>query len=84
MLSQFMSNYFGPLSKDYCVYFYALSILFFVFFVITVVTTVLSVIRKPKEVDLKFLFKSSLVILYTLIPYLVNRLLHTMCVNSVL
>uniref|UniRef100_A0A6C0EQX8 Uncharacterized protein n=1 Tax=viral metagenome TaxID=1070528 RepID=A0A6C0EQX8_9ZZZZ len=83
-LSNFLNNYFGALSKDYCVYFYALSILFFILFIISSVSIGLSLIKKPSEVlDLKFLIKSTVVLSYTFIPYLVNRLLHTMCVNSV-
>ena len=82
MLSNFVNSYFGPLSKDYCVYFYALSIFFFSLFVISVILTLLSIIRKPSEINVKFIVKVFLILLYTFIPYLVNRLFYTMCNNS--
>jgi len=82
-MSDIMNNLFGPLGKDYCIYFYALSIIFFVTFTTTLFAIIMVVVQKPKTIDGKFIFKSALIILYTLIPYLVNRLLYTMCVNSV-
>ena len=78
-----MNNLFGPLGKGYCIYFYALSIIFLITFAITTFSIIMVVVQKPKTIDSKFLFKSALIVLYTLIPYLVNRLLYTMCVNSV-
>ena len=78
-----MNNLFGPLGKGYCIYFYALSIIFLITFAITTFSIIMVVVQKPKMIDSKFLFKSALIVLYTLIPYLVNRLLYTMCINSV-
>lgn len=82
MLSEFLNSYFGPLSKDYCVYFYALSIFFFSLFLLAAFVTLLSIIRKPSELNIRFAIKSLLVLAYTFIPYLVNRLFYTMCNNS--
>jgi hypothetical protein len=82
-MSDLMNNLFGPLGKGYCIYFYALSIIFLITFAITTFSIIMVVVQKPKTIDSKFLFKSALIVLYTLIPYLVNRLLYTMCVNSV-
>lgn len=83
LFSDLFNNLFGPLGKGYCIYFYALSIIFFVTFATTLVAIIMMLIQKPKTIDSKFVFKSALIVLYTLIPYLVNRLLYTMCVNSV-
>ena len=82
-MSDLMNNLFGPLGKGYCIYFYALSIIFLITFATTFFSIIMVVVQKPKTIDSKFLFKSALIVLYTLIPYLVNRLLYTMCINSV-
>ncbi len=78
-----MNKLFGPLGKEYCVYFYLLTILFFLSFVISIIFTVLKIVKNPKIVNMKFLFSSSVLIMYTLIPYYVNRLMYTMCINSI-
>jgi len=82
-MSGLLDNLFGPLGKEYCIYFYALSIIFFVTFATTLFSIIMVVVRKPNTIDRKFIFKSVLITLYTLIPYLVNRLLYTMCANSI-
>ena len=82
-MSDIMNNLFGPLGKEYCVYFYALSILFFISFVLSAGFILYKIVKNPKDLSGKFLLNSVFVLIYTLIPYYVNRLLYTMCINSV-
>jgi hypothetical protein len=82
-MSTFMTTYFGPLSRDYCAYFYFMSILFFVFFVLSIIGVLSAVIMKGKKMDFMFILNSSMLILNTLLAYFVNRLLNTMCKGSV-
>lgn len=81
--NNFLNNYFGPLPKEYCVYFYALSILFGAIFVISAISFVTFIVLYYKKVNMMFIVNSSLVLLQSFLVYLVNRLLHTMCVKSV-
>lgn len=81
-MGNFMNYYFGPLNTEYCLYFYFLSVLFFIIFVISVLFIILSVIRKPSVLTYKFTLNSVIILVYTLLPYFVNRLLYTMCINS--
>ncbi len=78
-----MTTYFGPLSREYCTYFYFMSILFFVFFILSIIGVVSAVIMKGKKMDFMFILNSSMLILNTLLAYFVNRLLNTMCKGSV-
>jgi hypothetical protein len=78
-----MNSLFGPLGREYCVYFYFLSILFFVMFATYLLMTVVNIVRNPKMVNGKMLLNSVFLLIYTLVPYYVNRLMYTMCVNSV-
>jgi hypothetical protein len=83
MSVSFMDQYFGPLPREYCVYFYALSILFGVMFVSSLLSIAYFMITHIKKVNIMFIINSLLVLLNTFLAYLVNRLLHTMCVKSI-
>jgi hypothetical protein len=83
MSVSFMDQYFGPLPREYCVYFYALSILFGVLFVSSLLSIAYFMITHIKKVNIMFIINSLFVLLNTFLAYLVNRLLHTMCVKSI-
>ena len=76
-----MQNLFGPLSKQYCLYFYALSVIFLVLTVIVILSTLFIGITKRK--DASFFFFGLLGAASYGIIYFQNRLLHSMCVGSI-
>ena len=78
-----MTTYFGPLGREYCIYFYLMSIVFFVFFILSIIGVVSAVVMKGKKIDFMFILNGSMLILNTLLAYFVNRLLNTMCRGSV-
>jgi hypothetical protein len=78
-----MSNYFGPLSKDYCMYFYLMSIFFFIIMLLGLVGVVSTIILKPKQINMMFFINSAMLLMNSVLAYFVNRLLHTMCANSI-
>ena len=82
-MDSFMDKYFGPLPREYCVYFYALSVLFGVMFAFSVASMLYFMVMHMKRVNMMFIANSFFMILNTFLAYLVNRLLHTMCVKSV-
>ena len=79
-MSQF-NQLFGPLGRDYCAWFYFLSILAFVSFLFYLIPAILLGLQKREGFKYYFsvLFISSLYV----ITYFQNRLLHTMCLGSV-
>ena len=83
MRGNFMNDYFGPLPREYCVYFYALSIIFGVIFVMSVISIVIFMVMHFKKVNMMFVINSLLILFNTFLAYLANRLLHTMCVKSI-
>jgi hypothetical protein len=83
MSVSFMDKYFGPLPREYCVYFYALSIACGVIFVATILSTTYFMVNHIKKVDMMFIINACLILLNTFLAYFVNRLLHTMCVKSI-
>jgi hypothetical protein len=78
-----MEQYFGPLSRDYCVYFYALSIVFGVMFAMSAISIAYFTITHIKKVNSMFIINSVFILLNSFLAYLANRLLHTMCVRSI-
>ena len=81
-MSTFMNNYFGPLNKKYCVYFYYLSIFFFVMYVISLVSFTVFIVKHYNKVNLAYIVNFVMILINTLLGYFVNRLLHSMCMNS--
>lgn len=78
-----MSNYFGPLSKDYCIYFYLMSIVFFAIMMLGLLGVIVTIAKNPKQVNIMFFINAVMLLMNSVLAYFVNRLLHTMCVNSI-
>jgi len=82
-MHSFIDTYFGPLPREYCVYFYALSIIFGVIFVSSAISILYFIIMHFKKVDVIFVLNALLLLFNTFLAYIANRLLHTMCVKSI-
>ena len=82
-MSNFMDKYFGPLPREYCVYFYFLSIIFGLFFVSSALSIAYFMIMHFKKVNTMFVINSLMILFNTFLAYIANRLLHTMCVKSI-
>jgi len=71
---------FGPLSKNWCIYFYFLSIIWYVFFLISIIYIVMYIFSKKtnNSVTLGMVIYS----ITLLLMYIEKRILHGMCINS--
>jgi hypothetical protein len=78
-----MNSYFGPLGQEYCVYFYALSIIFGITFLFSAISIASFIVMHHKKVDVMFIVNAALVLFNSFLAYLANRLLHTMCVKTI-
>jgi hypothetical protein len=78
-----MNTYFGPLGKDWCVYFLILSIFFLFIFVTGAISAVLLGLKNYKKLDFMLILHSAALLGNSLLAYYVNRLLYTMCLNSI-
>jgi hypothetical protein len=77
-----MNSLFGPLGRDNCVYFYFLSILFFISFIIILLLFLFTIIKNPKYLNKQLVLNTIFGLVYTILPYYVNRLMYSICVNS--
>lgn len=75
-----MNSIYGTLPKDYCLYFYLLSMFGFILMIFTLILAVVIGITKNK--DFSFYFQALMGILAYGLFYFQNRLLHSMCMNS--
>ena len=81
-MDNLVESYFGPLSREYCAYFYFLSLFFGLFFVITLVSILILVLTQTNKINTMFIANSVFVLLNLFLGYFVNRLLNTMCIRS--
>lgn len=79
-MSQLMNNLFGPLGKEYCVWFYFLSILAFVSLLLFLIPAIYRGISTKKDAYY-YLAIMAISFMYG-ITYFQNRLLYSMCNNS--
>lgn len=70
---------FTPLSKEYCLYFYILSVLGFILMSIALIFGVFGLFSKNGTKNMGKLF---MVVSAYFILYFQNRLLYSMCVNA--
>jgi hypothetical protein len=81
-MSDFMSNYFGPLDKSNCVYFLIISAIFFVLLVISIFGNLFILIKDYKKLDFKTVTGGLVMVFNIFLAYFVNRLLYGMCIKS--
>jgi hypothetical protein len=76
-MSDFMNTLFGPLSGEYCLYFYWLSIISFFLLALSLVTGIVMGLQKGKGI---YFYISILgASIAYLISYFVNRLMYSVC-----
>ncbi len=81
-MSDFMSNYFGPLDKGACVYFLTISVIFFIALILVSISELLFLIQNFKRVNFRMVMNGIIILFNIFLAYFVNRLLNTMCTRS--
>jgi hypothetical protein len=81
-MSDFMTTYFGPLTKDSCIYFLFLTMVFFGILVFTLFGELFWLFKNFKQLNLRILTSGFILFFNVFIAYFVNRLLYTMCSKS--
>jgi len=76
-MNNIIDSLFSPLSKEYCVYFYYLSVLGFLFLTVVLIASLYIGITKNK--GFRFYLKTLSIAIGYLVFYFQNRLLYTMC-----
>ncbi len=79
-MSSVMETLYGPLSREYCIYFYYLSVIGFILFAFIIVSALFIGISTKR--GFSFYYKMLMISLVYAVFYFQNRLLYSMCINS--
>ena len=77
-MNNILENLFSPLSKDYCVYFYFLSV---ISFIMALLSVIMISVKAFKNKGKTLVFDLVTIVPLYLIVYFKNRMLYSMCVN---
>lgn len=72
------ATFFGPLSREYCLWFYWLAVLGFIFLLLTVISGVM-VMFSEKKIKFEMIHSVVMTAIMYGIFYFQNRLLYSMC-----
>ena len=75
-MSAIENAFFSPLGKEYCTFFYALTVVAFLFLLTGVVTAVFAVVKGKLNI-----FAAAMALVGPFILYFNNRLLYSICVK---
>jgi len=83
-MNNFMESYFGPLNlkPEFCLYFYYVSVVFFIMFALSSLGLLVYVVKNFKKIKTEYLINSISLLLSTFISYFANRVLYSMCLSS--
>tara|TARA_Y100000992_G_scaffold284406_1_gene234514 strand:+ start:40 stop:279 length:240 start_codon:yes stop_codon:yes gene_type:complete len=77
-MNEVMDYLFGPIGKEYCMYFYFLSVFAYILFIMALV----SVMMMAMKGKVKNMLNAFIVVFQPFLLYFVNRMFYSMCVNS--
>ena len=83
-MRDFIASFFGPLSKQSCMYFLILSMLFFAVLVFTLFADLFFILKNFRTLDYKHIQTGTLIGFNLFVAYFVNRLMYTMCSRSLI
>ena len=81
-MSDFMTRFFGPLTKEACLYFKIVTVLFFVVLMFTIFVEILFILKNYNKLTFGVFVSGILLLFNSFMAYFVNRLLYTMCSKS--
>ena len=67
---------FSPIGREYCVYFFWLTVIAFIFFALVFCDIVVSIVKGKGHI-----WRSLVSLIFPFLVYFNNRLLYSMCVN---
>ena len=81
-MSDLLTNFFGPLDKSACIYFFIISMIFFISLLLVLGSEIIYIIQNFNKINFRVLSSGVIILFNLFIAYFVNRLLYTMCNKS--
>lgn len=80
-MNEFMNYFFGPLPREYCLYYYFLAVISAILFVVTLLSFAFTVFKSKKiKSGMWFAMLNGLITIF--ISYFISRLMYTICVKA--
>lgn len=80
-MNDIMANLFGPLSKDYCMYYYFMAVIMAVIFAMTLVSIIIGAF-KAKKLSARYFFVAIYALFPVFISYFLSRLMYSICIKA--
>ena len=77
-MNEVMDYLFGPIGKEYCMYFYFLSVFAYILFIMALVSGMMMAMKGK----VKNMLNAFIVVFQPFLLYFVNRIFYSICVNS--
>ncbi len=81
-MSDFMSNYFGPLDKSACVYFLIIAVIFFIALILVLINELVFAVKNYNKLNFRMVSAGVLILFNIFLAYFINRLMYGMCTRS--
>lgn len=77
-----MDRFFGPLGKEYCMYFYILTVFFGVMFFFSLLSLGMYILMNLRKMTIQFILNSAFGLVNGFLLYMVNRLMYSVCFKA--
>ena len=80
-MSDLTNKFFGPLGKEWCMYYFAILVFVFIFFVLSIISAVIGLFSL-KKFSFNEIYLLCVPIVMNLVLYLQSRIIYSICVSS--
>ncbi len=81
-MNNLMDTFFGPLGKEYCMYFYFFTVFFGIMFLLSLIPLVMYMLLNMRKITFQFILNSALGLVNGFLLYFVNRLMYSVCAKA--
>lgn len=80
-MSDLTDRFFGPLGKEWCMYYFAILVFVFIFFILSIISAVIGLLNL-KKFTFNEIYLLSVPVIMNLVLYLQSRIIYSICVSS--
>ena len=80
-MSDLTDRFFGPLGKEWCMYYFAILVFVFIFFILSIISAVIGLLNL-KKFTFNEIYLLSVQVIMNLVLYLQSRIIYSICVSS--
>ena len=81
-MNSLMNAFFGPLGKQYCIFYFYAQVIAFTWFFVTLVNSIVSAHRAKRFTMLGFMKHSAMPVFVAFFSYIMSRVMYSICVGA--